>query len=84
MALKAAGPAMLGNRWVPSGLESVRPRLVPALFAALLVTQVFGGAQGISVDARLGGLAAALLGATLRAPPLLIILAAVAFTASLR
>ena len=43
MLLKAAGPVLVGGRALPPRLVSLVECLAPALFAALIVTQVVGG-----------------------------------------
>jgi branched-subunit amino acid transport protein len=55
-----------------------------ALLAALVGVQTFGHGQAVTVDARLAGLAAAITALLLRAPFLVVVLAAAATTALLR
>lgn len=84
LAQKVAG-AFVPRRWVRD--ERVRGVLVllpVALFAALTVTQVAGGPDGLVVDLRLVGLAVAALCLLLRAPFLVVVVAAAAATALCR
>ena len=82
--IKAAAPLALGGRVLPSRLTPVLALLAPALFAALAATQTFARGTEVRLDARAAGLAAALLANALRAPAVLVILAAVAATAACR
>ena len=84
MAIKAAGPCALGSRELPPALSRILRLLAPALFGALIATQTFAREQRLTVDARLGGFVIAATGAYLRAPTLLIVVAAAAATAALR
>ena len=55
-AIRAAGPVALGGRALPARAMGV----APALLAALVVTETFGGTDGgFTVDERLLGLAGA-------------------------
>ena len=58
--------------------------LAPALLAALVVTQVFATEQKLVLDARAVGLATAAVALVLRAPILVVIIAAAAATALVR
>jgi branched-subunit amino acid transport protein len=82
--IKAAAPLLAGGRRLPPRLLPVLSLLSPALFAALAATQVFARGRTLILDERLGGLAAAMAGAYLRAPAPLVLAAAVAVTAVLR
>ena len=79
ITLKAAGPMLMGGR-SPAGLQRLGRRLAPALFAALMVTGSLSGSHEIVLDARVGGLAAALLAVWLRATSGVVLLAAIATT----
>jgi len=81
MAIKAAGPCVLGGRELP---PPVMRMLAPALFGALIATQTFARGQQLALDARTAGLGVAAAGAYLRAPTLLILFAAAAATAAVR
>ncbi|HKG34984.1 MAG TPA: AzlD domain-containing protein [Solirubrobacterales bacterium] len=57
--VRAAGPVAFGGRPLPGRLQDVIPLLAPALLAALVVTETVGGEDGLAVDERLAGVAAA-------------------------
>jgi hypothetical protein len=76
MAIKAAGPVLLGGRPLPAHLQAVVGLLAPALLAALVATATFGSGQHLVADARLIGLGAAVLALLFRAPPLVVVLVA--------
>ena len=59
-AIKAAGPALVGDRDLPPPVSRVISLFAPALLAALIVTETFGGPhRTLVLDARAAGLAAA-------------------------
>lgn len=76
IAIKAAGPVLLGSRPLPSRISGVVALLAPALLAALVATTALGDGQEIVADARLIGLGAAVIALLLRAPVLVVVLAA--------
>jgi branched-subunit amino acid transport protein len=83
IAIKAAGPLLVATRTLPPRAQNALEHLAPALLAALVVTQAVGGSDGgFAVDARLAGLAAGAVALLLRAPLLVVIIAA-AVTAAL-
>jgi branched-subunit amino acid transport protein len=60
IAIKAAGPALVGGRDLPPAVLRVIGLLAPALLAALIVWETFGGSgRSLTVDARAAGLAVA-------------------------
>jgi branched-subunit amino acid transport protein len=60
VAIKASGPVLVGGRELPPRLSRVIGLLAPALLAALIMTETFGGpGRSLTFDARAGGLAAA-------------------------
>ena len=78
-AIKAAGPALLGDRDLPPRAQDVIALMAPALLTALVVADVFGGDRRLEVDARAVGVAAAGLALLLRASMLVtVVVAAVA------
>jgi branched-subunit amino acid transport protein len=81
---KAAGPVVLGGRSLPPQLAGIVDMLAPALLAALVVTQAVGADRKLVFDERLLGLAAAVMAIRLRAPLLVIIVAAAGVTALAR
>ncbi len=58
-ATRASGPLAVGGRDLGPRAGAVIGRLAPALLAALIVVQTVGGDDGLEVDARLAGVAAA-------------------------
>ncbi|MFL5309654.1 MAG: AzlD domain-containing protein [Myxococcales bacterium] len=84
IAIKAACPLLLGGRPVPASLVPVLRLLAPALFGALVVTQAFAHGRELTVDARLGGVLVAAIGAYLGAPTVAVVVGAAAVTAALR
>jgi branched-subunit amino acid transport protein len=83
-AIKATGPALLGGRQLPPRLFAVLELLAPALLAALVVTQAIAGERKYVFDARLLGVAAALVAVRLRAPLLVTVVLAAVVTAVAR
>jgi branched-subunit amino acid transport protein len=60
IAIKAAGPAAVGGRELPVPVMRVIGLLAPALLAALIMVETFGGrGRTLVVDARAVGLAVA-------------------------
>lgn len=84
VALKAAGPVLVGGRELPPPLLRVVELLAPALLAALVAVQVVGGDRALVLDARVVGLAAAALALAARAPILVVVAAAAVATALVR
>ncbi len=84
MAIKAAGPVALGGRALPRRLMGLVAMIAPALLAALVVTQVFGGNRELVIDARVLGVAVAAVLLAFRAPVLVVIVAAAVVTAVAR
>lgn len=84
VALKAAGPVMLGGRPLPPRAGAVLAMLAPALLAALVVTQAFADGRHLVLDARAAGLGAAAVAVALRAPLLAVVVVAAVATALVR
>lgn len=84
VALKAAGPVVLGGRELPRPVTRVLALIAPALLAALVVTQTLTAAGQVTVDLRLAGVAAAAVAVALRAPLLVVVAVAAVVTALLR
>lgn len=80
MALRLAGPALIGDRAVPTWL---RPAAVGAIAGMIVLGTLDGGGQ-LALDARVAGVGAALVALALRLPLAGVILAAVAVTALVR
>jgi branched-subunit amino acid transport protein len=84
VAIKAAGPLIVGGRELPAGAYAVIGLLAPALLSALILTDTFARGQDLTVDARAAGLLCAGLAAALRAPLLVIVLVAAVAAAAVR
>jgi branched-subunit amino acid transport protein len=84
IAIKGAGPVLLGGRELPAAVLGVVELLAPALLAALIVVNAFGSGRHLVVDARAAGLGAAGVALVLRAPLLLVVVAAAAVAAVVR
>lgn len=84
VALKAAGPVLLGGRELPPAVLSVVELLAPALLAALVAVSIFGGDRELVLDARVVGLAAAVVAIAARAPIVVVVIAAALATALVR
>jgi len=57
--IKGAGPLALGGRELPSWFSSIVSLMAPALFAALVVTQVLANGRDLAVGADTAGVACA-------------------------
>ncbi|HET9665890.1 MAG TPA: AzlD domain-containing protein [Desertimonas sp.] len=79
---KASGPVLLGRRELPPRALALVEVLAPAMLAALVVTQTFGGDQELVIDERLAGVAVGGVAIWLRAP-LIVVMAVAAATAAL-
>jgi uncharacterized membrane protein len=84
MAIKAAGPVLLGGSPLPPRVQAVVALLAPALLAALVATATFADGQRLVFDARVLGLVAAIVAIALRAPVLLVVIVAAATAALAR
>ncbi|HEX6330694.1 MAG TPA: AzlD domain-containing protein [Actinomycetota bacterium] len=84
VAIKAAGPVLLGGRPLPPRLAGVVELLAPAVLSALVVTQAFGSGQALTVDERVLGVAAAAIALWRKAPLLLVVVVAAGTTALVR
>jgi branched-subunit amino acid transport protein len=84
IAIKGAGPVLLGGRQLPPRLLGVVELLAPTLLAALIVTNAFASGRHLVLDARAAGLAAAALALVARLPLLAVIAIAAAVAAAVR
>jgi uncharacterized membrane protein len=84
MAIKAAGPVLLGGRSLPDRMQAVVALLAPALLAALVATSTFSTGRDLTLDARVVGVGVALIALLLRAPVLLVVILAAAAAALTR
>jgi len=84
IAIKAAGPVILGGRQVPGRVLDVVALLPAALLSALVAVLTFQADGSLVLDARLIGIAVAAVAIWLRTPILLVVLLAAAATAAAR
>jgi branched-subunit amino acid transport protein len=84
VGLKGVGPVVLGDRPLPPLVMRALALLAPALLAGLVATSVFDGGRRLVVDARLAGVAVAVVAIRLKAPTLVVIVLAAAVTALVR
>ncbi len=84
IAIKAAGPVLLGGRPLPPRLNGVIELLAPALLGALIAVQTFEDDQALVLDERVLGVAAAAVAIRLKAPLLIVVVVAAATTALAR
>jgi branched-subunit amino acid transport protein len=84
IAIKAAGPVLLGGRRLPTRLDALIVLLGPALLAALVAINTFGDDRRLTLDARALGVAAAGVAVWRKAPALLVVVVAAAVTAVAR
>ncbi len=82
--LKLAGLSVPPTVLARPAVARVADLLPVALLAALIAVQVLGGDQRLVLDARAAGLAAAVVALLLRAPFLVVVLAAAGTAALLR
>ncbi|HEY6674413.1 MAG TPA: AzlD domain-containing protein [Rubrobacteraceae bacterium] len=82
--IKAAGPVLVGGRELPQRALSVIALLAPALLAALVVTETFGGDRHLVLDEKAVGVGVAAVALALRAPVLLAVALAAVSTALVR
>jgi branched-subunit amino acid transport protein len=83
-ALKAAGPVMLGGRALPAWFTSIVALMGPALFAALVVTQVLADGRDLGVGADTAGVALAGVAAWRGASVITVVCVAAVTAAALR
>ena len=85
VAIKSTGPLTLGGRTPGERTFAVLSMFAPALLAALVVYETLGSAhEGISIDGRVAGVAAAIGALFLKAPMIVVMLAAAVTTAGVR
>jgi branched-subunit amino acid transport protein len=84
IAIKGAGPLLLGGKPLPPRLGRVIGLLAPALLAALVAISTFGGERALVLDERALGVAAAGVAVGFTAPPLVVVIVAATVTAVAR
>ena len=80
--IKGAGPVALGGRELPAWFSAIVALMAPALFAALVVTQVLADGKEIGVGADTAGVAVAGVAAW-RGASVITVVAIAAVTAAL-
>ena len=83
-AIKAAGPVALGGRELPPWFTSVVALMAPALFAALVVTQVLANGRELAVGADTAGVVLAGVAAWRGASVIIVVGIAAVTAAALR
>lgn len=84
IALKGAGPVLLGERELPGALRAALSLIGPVMLGALVAVNTFGDGRALVLDERAAGVAAAALALALRAPLVVVVLLAAVVTAGLR
>ena len=84
VAIKGAGPVLLGGRPLPRRAAGVIALLAPAVLAALVAINTFGDERSLVLDERALGVAAAAVAVAFRAPPLVAVVIAAVVTATAR
>jgi branched-subunit amino acid transport protein len=82
--IKSAGPVALGGRRLPAWFSALVELMAPALFAALVVTQVLADGRDIGVGADTAGVALAGVAALRGASMIAVVLIAAVTTGALR
>ena len=82
--IKGAGPVALGGRELPSWFSSIVELMAPALFAALVVTQVLADGRDLAVGADTAGVALAGVAAWRGASVITVVTVAAVTAAALR
>jgi len=82
--LKGAGPVALGGRELPPWFSSIVALMAPALFAALVVTQVLADGRELGVGADTAGVALAGVAAWRGASVITVVTVAAVTAATLR
>lgn len=82
--LKAAGVLLLGSGTLGERIRPITALLPAALFAGLIAVLTIESGGGIVLDARLAGVAAAVVAAWRKAPFIVVVALAMATTAALR
>lgn len=84
IAIKAAGPVVLGSWTPPEWAQRVLVLVSPVVLAALVAVQVFSSGRHYQLDTKVIGLAVATIALLLRDPLLVVVISAVASSAIAR
>ena len=83
-AMKAAGPVALGSRHLDERVQAAFSLIAITLLGALLAISTVASGRHLHPDARIAGVAVAAVAVWLRAPFVVIVIAAAATAAALR
>lgn len=83
-AFRVLGLVLVGDRLLPPMLDRCVELIPAALIAALVVKDTFSVGQNLQIDARVAGVAAAVIAAWRQAPLIAVIVIGAAVTAALR
>jgi branched-subunit amino acid transport protein len=83
-AFKVLGLIVVGNRQLPATLHRCLALIPAAMIAALVVKDTFGSGQSLVIDARVPGVAVAVMATWRKAPLIVVIVLSAAVTAALR
>ena len=84
IAIKGAGPVLLGGKPLPPRIGRIIGLLAPALLAALVAISTFGDERALVLDERALGVGAAAVAVAFKAPPLVVVIVAAVVTATAR
>lgn len=84
IAIKGAGPVLLGGKPLPPRIGRIIGLLAPALLAALVAISTFGDDRSLVLDERALGVGAAAVAVAFKAPPLVVVIVAAVVTATAR
>ncbi len=83
--IKAAGPVAMGGKQLSVATQSVVRLIAPAILSALIVYETFiDGDGGVTIDARIVGVIAAIAALAARIPMIAVMLVAAGSTAAVR
>ena len=83
-SFRVLGLVLIGDRVLPPMLDRCLELIPAALIAALVVKDTFSVGQNLQIDARVAGVAAAVIAAWRKAPLIAVIVIGAAVTAALR
>jgi branched chain amino acid efflux pump len=84
IAIKGAGPVLLGGKPLPPRIGRIIGLLAPALLAALVAISTFGAERELVLDERVLGVGASAIALAFKAPLLVVVILAAVVTAVAR
>jgi branched-subunit amino acid transport protein len=84
IAIKGAGPVLLGGKPLPPKIGRIIGLLAPALLAALVAISTFGSERELILDERVLGVGASAIALAFKAPLLVVVILAAVVTAVAR